>query len=225
MIQLLIFDMAGTAVNEDNLVYKTMQSVLVESGLDISLETVLLHGAGKEKQGAISDIIFELDGLRPKEDRVRKLYFDFKFRLEAAYDLYPLEIFPSVKKIISLSRAQGMKVAFNTGYPKVIAERILEKTKVTIGKDIDLLMTADQVANSRPAPDMINAICERLQIDASKAIKVGDSAIDIEEGKAAGVKYSIGITTGAQSRSMLKAAQPDFIIDDMLELQSIIEQA
>ena len=49
MIKLIIFDMAGTAINEDNLVYKTIQSTLIDHNVDVDLETVLRLGAGKEK--------------------------------------------------------------------------------------------------------------------------------------------------------------------------------
>ena len=46
---MVVFDMAGTTVNEDNLVYKTVQKVINDEGFAIELDQVLLNGAGKEK--------------------------------------------------------------------------------------------------------------------------------------------------------------------------------
>ena len=46
--------------------------------------------------------------------------------------------------------------------------------------------------------------------------------IDIEEGKNAGCKYSIGITTGAQNREELEKADPDFIFDNISELLTVL---
>jgi beta-phosphoglucomutase-like phosphatase (HAD superfamily) len=43
-----IFDMAGTTVNEDNLVYKAVREAINEKGYDFTLEEVLAEGAGKE---------------------------------------------------------------------------------------------------------------------------------------------------------------------------------
>lgn len=47
-IQLAVFDMAGTTVNEDNVVYKTVRDAFAKHGVEVSLETVLRFGAGKE---------------------------------------------------------------------------------------------------------------------------------------------------------------------------------
>ncbi|RUA13561.1 MAG: hypothetical protein DSY83_11095, partial [Flavobacteriia bacterium] len=54
-IKLAVFDMAGTTVNEDNVVYKTVRKALARSGVEVTLETVLEFGAGKEKFKAISE--------------------------------------------------------------------------------------------------------------------------------------------------------------------------
>ena len=56
-IELVVFDMAGTTVNEDNVVYKTVQKVINDEGFSVSLEEVLKHAAGKEKHQAIRDIL------------------------------------------------------------------------------------------------------------------------------------------------------------------------
>ena len=49
MIKLVVFDMAGTTVDEDNVVYKTVRDAINAAGYEFSLEQVLTHGAGKEK--------------------------------------------------------------------------------------------------------------------------------------------------------------------------------
>ena len=53
-IKMVVFDMAGTTVNEDNIVYKALRNAINSvGGFDLSLEEVLEHGAGKEKLEAI----------------------------------------------------------------------------------------------------------------------------------------------------------------------------
>ena len=47
-IELVVFDMAGTVVNENNVVYKTLHRAINQNGCFISLNFVLEHGAGKE---------------------------------------------------------------------------------------------------------------------------------------------------------------------------------
>jgi phosphoglycolate phosphatase-like HAD superfamily hydrolase len=53
---------------------------------------------------------------------------------------------------------------------------------------------------------------------AADVAKVGDSIIDIEEGKNAGCSLTIGITTGAHTFEQLQQAKPDHIINNLLEL-------
>ena len=47
---------------------------------------------------------------------------------------------------------------------------------------------------------------------------VGDSVVDIETGRRAGVA-TCGITHGHASRDALEEAQADWVIDDLAELQ------
>ena len=91
------------------------------------------------------------------------------------------------------------------------------------GVHYDLLVTASDVKNYRPQPDMILYAMDKLNIqDASTIIKVGDSTIDIEEGKNAGCKYNIGVTTGAHTKAQLKEANPNFIFDNIYDLMLIM---
>jgi phosphoglycolate phosphatase-like HAD superfamily hydrolase len=58
--------------------------------------------------------------------------------------------------------------------------------------------------------------------DPKEVVKIGDSKIDIEEGQNAHCLYSIGITTGAQTKAQLAEAKPDQIIDNLNELISFL---
>ena len=53
-------------------------------------------------------------------------------------------------------------------------------------------------------------------------IKVGDSTIDIEEGRNAGCLYNIGVTTGAHTKEELSTASPSYIFDNIYDLKSVI---
>ncbi len=58
--------------------------------------------------------------------------------------------------------------------------------------------------------------------DPRKVAKIGDSAIDIEEGRNAGCGLTFGITTGAQLREQLLLATPNAILSNLSELQNWI---
>ena len=58
--------------------------------------------------------------------------------------------------------------------------------------------------------------------DAEKVLKVGDSAIDIEEGKNANCGITVGVLTGAQNRAQIQEANPTYIIESLNELRVIL---
>ncbi len=57
MIRMVVFDMAGTTINEDNVVYKTLQRAINDHGYHFTLDQVMAAGAGKEKKEAIESIL------------------------------------------------------------------------------------------------------------------------------------------------------------------------
>ncbi len=215
-IQLVVFDMAGTVVNEDNVVYKTLQKAINEKGFDLTLDFVLEHGAGKEKHQAIKDILAQIDsdGIDSKS-----IFENFKLLLNAAYDALKVTSFEGVELVLEQLRARNIKIALNTGYATPVAEKLLQKMNWVRGLHYDALVTADDVVFGRPNPDMIFEAMEVLNIfDPAKVVKAGDSIIDIQEGKNAHCGITVGVTTGAHTRAQLESANPTYVFDSLLEL-------
>jgi phosphonatase-like hydrolase len=216
MTLMVVFDMAGTTVDENNVVYKTLHAAIVNAGIPVSLDDVLLHGAGKEKLQAIKDV---LASQHHETTHAQEIYNYFIVALENAYQ--NLEVTPcsNAETVFALLKKQGIKVVLNTGYNRATATGLLNKLNWIEGEDIDFLVTASDVSNNRPAPDMIDYAIKHFAItDPTTVIKVGDSAIDIEEGKNAGCGQTFGVTTGAQTREQIQVADPTAVVDDLLEI-------
>jgi phosphoglycolate phosphatase len=60
----------------------------------------------------------------------------------------------------------------------------------------------------------------RFQIGRDRTYYIGDTAGDIREARAAGVR-TVAVTWGWHSRERLAATQPDFLVDTPEELLSI----
>ncbi|WP_057940298.1 phosphonatase-like hydrolase [Algoriphagus resistens] len=223
-IKLIVFDMAGTTVNENNVVYKSLQQAINQLGHDFSLDTILLVGGGKEKLQAIRDILKPVySSPEDLEKNTQIAYADFLNILKSAYENLTVDTYKGTLSLFDFLRKHGIKVALNTGYNKMTALSLLEKLGWKAGETFDALVTANDVKNSRPAPDMIYVAMEKCGITNTKEVaKIGDSIVDIEEGKAAGCGLTLGVTTGAQTAEQLNTADPDFIIDSLLELKEII---
>lgn len=221
MIQLVVFDMAGTTVDEQNVVYKTVHRALLRAGMEVSLETVLLHAAGKEKFQAIKDVIEAENAIG--HINALAVFQDFEQLLDEAYaTLTPLPM-PGVETVFARLRARNIRVVLNTGYKNTVARGLLEKLGWEEGLHFNLLITADDVERGRPYPDMILLAMAKFEItDAATVAKIGDSKVDIEEGKSAGCGIYAGITTGAQTAEQLAEAAPTHILNALEELLPLL---
>ncbi len=221
-IILAVFDMAGTVVNENNVVYKTLQKVINSAGYNNSLDFVLEHGAGKEKHQAIKDILKAREG-KNNDSLAASLFVNFKKELKLAYENLEVSSYSDVEALMIDLKNKGLKIALNTGYDTKTAQSLLDKMGWVQGREYDVLVTADDVENGRPNPDMILKAMEYFEImDASKVLKAGDSIIDIEEGKNANCGITVGVTTGAHTRQQLESANPTYVLDQLIELKSIL---
>jgi phosphonatase-like hydrolase len=220
---MVVFDMAGTTVNEDNVVYKTLQQSINKKGYDFSLDQVLEEGAGKEKLEAIKSIlkVYALNNNALADE----IYQDFISLLSEAYENTPVIPQPHALELFKVLKERNIKVVLNTGYNAETAELLIEKLGWKKGIEYDSLISSSDVENNRPDPEMIDLAMDIYGIqDSGEVIKVGDSIIDIEEGQNAGCGLNIGITTGAHTFLQLQTANPDFIINDLLQLIPIIDK-
>jgi phosphonatase-like hydrolase len=221
MIKMVVFDMAGTVVDEGNVVYKTLRKAINEEGYAISLEQVLSEGAGKEKFQAIKDILENQGSYDPTI--TDKAFRNFKMYLTGAYDGMEIKPQPGAEELFHELKKENIYVVLNTGYDMETAQTILNKIRWREGREIDALITATHVVNNRPAPDMIEFAKRKFALTPSdQVVKVGDSAIDIEEGQNAGCYLTIGITTGAQSREQIKESHPDYIVDALADILPLL---
>ena len=70
---------------------------------------------------------------------------------------------------------------------------------------------------------MIRALMARAGIDDPRAVlKIGDTEVDVREGRNAGAGLVVAVTTGAYSRAALEAYSPDRIIDSLRELPELL---
>jgi len=83
---------------------------------------------------------------------------------------------------------------------------------------LDLVIGADQVARSKPDPEMILRILDQLEVDRSQAVMVGDALNDVQMGLNACLKAAIGVLTGFATAEQLQALTP-FVAQDVSELE------
>ena len=77
-----------------------------------------------------------------------------------------------------------------------------------------------ETVRRKPSPDGVLAAMKELRGKRETTLYVGDSEVDVETAKNAGVKCA-GVTWGFRDRGVLEAAGADYIIDRPEELLEI----
>ena len=89
--------------------------------------------------------------------------------------------------------------------------------KLGIDDWFDMVVGADSVTKGKPNPEPVLTVLNALGWDKEDTLVVGDADVDIMMGNAAGCR-SCAVTYGNGSIASLKAAQPDYMIDDFKDL-------
>ncbi|NLP34839.1 MAG: HAD family hydrolase [Clostridiales bacterium] len=93
--------------------------------------------------------------------------------------------------------------------------------KTYFGNLIPVAIGESSDVRRKPAPDSVFNAIKELGSDKQKTIYVGDSDIDVQTAKNAGIPC-IGVTWGFRSREVLRNAGADYLIDTPREIFTII---
>jgi phosphonatase-like hydrolase len=236
-IKMVAFDMAGTTIRDEREVETCFAMACVKVGLKTTVDRILsLQGYAKRE-------VFHLlwsEQLGTQESRLNEIvdesYAVFCEILEDHYlnsEIVPaefaLETFEYLKSI-------DVKIALTTGFYRKVTNIILGKLGWLQGLDetyksishqsiIDISVTPDEVIAGRPDPAMLLRAMNAFGIEnTDEIINIGDTPVDIQFGKNAGVGFTFAVTNGTHSREQLAGLGADALFDNLGELKSFIEK-
>jgi len=219
-IDLVVYDMAGTVVEEGGVVYKTLRRVMVEDGMDVSEEAIHpWHGARKE---SVIEHFAKLDATPEHEieGRVQKISAAFETAIMDAYfgtESKVAHIDKDLMKYLRKMKMAGIKIGFDTGYPADIQNGLVKK--LGFETVVDSYISSYDVPEGRPYPYMIHHLMERTGVmSCARVAKMGDSARDMEEGRNAGCGVVVGVLSGADTAEDLLAAGADIVVPNVTDL-------
>lgn len=225
-IELIVFDIAGTTVKDTGAIALAFQTAMQEFGYQVPLKQINLL-MGYKKTEAIKKMLdlYEAEKARVTDEFINTIHQRFlKLMVEYYQNTKDLHPQPHAEAVFHSLKERNIKVGLNTGFSKEITEVIVERLGWMKNNLVDFVVSSNEVEAGRPHPFMIRDIMQKAQIsDPKKVVKVGDTEVDVNEGKNAGCLYSIGVTTGAFKREELEPYEPSFIIDDLSELIRIVD--
>jgi phosphonatase-like hydrolase len=222
-IELVVFDMAGTTVHDDDSVNRCIRDALRGAGLSLAAAEVNAV-MGLPKPQAIERLVHQHGRGTDLGSRLEAIHHDFVARSIAFYRDDPsVREIPRAGHVFQSLKRAGIRVALDTGFSRPIARVILERLGWAKSGLIDATVCSDEVVRGRPHPDMINALMKLLEVeDPRRVAKVGDTPADLEEGTRAGCGLVIGVTRGTHSRAELARHAHTHLIETVADLPALL---
>jgi phosphonatase-like hydrolase len=219
-IRLASLDMAGTTIDEGGAVYAVLRDAVERAtGAEVP-DDLLSRWVGTDKREAIVGI---LTGMGQDLAQTDAIFTTFSDDLAQAYAADPPVLLPGVRETVAQLRASGVKVALQTGYRREVADGLLEAVGWRVGQDVDALVTAEDVAASRPAPYLVFRTMEATGIvDVREVLVAGDTVNDVTAGTRAGARFVVGVLTGAHTEAELGAARHTHLVPSLVDVPSLI---
>ncbi|MDO1448978.1 phosphonatase-like hydrolase [Rhodocytophaga aerolata] len=225
-IQLVVFDMAGTTVKDNDNVHAALQKAFAMEGISVSRNEAN-DVMGYPKPVAIYELLKLRGHANPEEAFIQQVFRNFQNEMVNYYQHAPeVREIEGVSQLFDVLRKNRIKVAIDTGFDRRIADTILKRLGWQEKGLLDVSITSDEVARGRPYPDMIFRAMELTGVtDAKQVAKVGDTASDLQQGTAAGCRFVVGVTTGAFTKEALVKEPHTHIISQLSELLPLMNIA
>lgn len=125
------------------------------------------------------------------------------------------ELYPGVARLLLQLRQQALLLGVVTTKVRRRVEQILERTSLQTA--FDVIIGSDMVEHPKPHPASLQLALNRLEIEASSALYVGDSWVDGQAAHAAGVPFA-AVLTGTTPRHDLESYSPLCVLDRVTDL-------
>jgi pyrophosphatase PpaX len=213
MIECVLFDLDGTIVDTNELIIGSFMYALKDNGLaPLTREEIIPHmGTTLQQQMRVFSGLEDVSGALEKSYR--------SYSNEHHDEL--VRPFPHVNETMEELSRRGIKLGIVTTKIRPTTIKALEMFDLL--KYMDTIVTVNDVTEPKPHPEPVLTAVRNLGVDPRRTLMVGDSTVDIQSAKAAGV-YAVGVSWSLKGEVTLRKYDPDYIIHNMKEVMDIVEQ-
>ena len=212
--RLVVFDLAGTTLQDDGSVAAIFQRVLAEQGLTSTQEDIAqVRGASKREA---------FRRLTGDPEQAKGLFEAFVASIHRHFAATPPREVPGAAATFAWLRDQGIQVALNTGFERELVAALLEALGWERGS-FAAIVCGDDVEAGRPSPAMILEAMRRAGVlDPAAVMAVGDTVLDLQAGTAACAGWVVGVTSGAHSHERLMQAPHTHLIGTVVDIRALL---
>lgn len=215
----VLFDIDGTLLDTNDLHVAAWRRAFEEHGYKIATDRIQRE-IGKGGDKLVPAILGDEQDQREGE-ALRELQPEIFKALARAQKA---RVFPGAAELLAAVRRRGLKVVLATSSRAAHVKVLKEASGFDLKGACDALVTADEAAESKPAPDLVVAAVNKLGMTPAQCAMVGDTLYDMEAAKHAGV-IGLGVLTGYQPRRMLVRSGARAVWPSVKELHAELPEA
>jgi len=222
-ISLVIFDIAGTLIEDHGEVVDAFQIALRDNGIIVSQED-LIERKGASKREVIRHFIEEQFGpIAEHTAEADRTYAGFQRLLRNLYIEKGIKPIAGAVETFEVLHKRGIKLATTTGFDREVSNLILEATEWEELLPVNISST--EVLAGRPAPFMIFHAMELSGVQrVQEVVNVGDTPLDLQAGANAGARGVVGVLSGMHARERLLGEPHTHLINSVADLPEVVTE-
>ncbi|MGH9843358.1 MAG: HAD family hydrolase [Blastocatellia bacterium] len=217
--QCLLFDLDGTLVDSRADLINSVNWTLEELGRRPLPDSRVMSFIGEGARLLVERALRATQDREPETSDVDRALKTFR-RHYREHLLDQTRVYPEVEETLGLLGRLPKVVVTNKPYEFTIA--LLEG--IGLLHHFQMILGGDSLPERKPSPMMLLEAARRCDVRVSNCLMVGDSWVDVEAGRSAGMK-TCGYVPGFRGRTELAGAGADYLIERFSELRMLIECA
>jgi phosphoglycolate phosphatase len=210
----VLFDLDGTLVETRKDIATGINLSLGDRGLPVlPVDSVARH-VGNGARVLAARCLEEAGVASPTQEEIESLHDAFRAHY-LAHLLDTTFVYPGVPGVCEGIARSGGRMAIVTNKPIEAAKRIL--IGLGLSSYFPVVLGGDSLPQRKPDPAPLLRAIDSLGMDLGRALMVGDSQIDIDAARAAGIPVA-AVAWGFTSRAELATASPDLLAEDAAAL-------
>lgn len=210
----ILFDLDGTLVNTTELIIKSFEYTL-KNNLDIEPSRYeITQYFGLPLRESLEKFI--PTGVSQDVDELVEYYRDYNGK----YHDELIKPYPFIEETLQSLQQQDIKIAVVTSKKQPMAKRGLKC--FNLDQYVEGIIGHDECIEHKPSAEPMLRGAEILKLRPEECLCVGDSPFDLQSGHGAGCRSVAVAWTTVEWQKMLREGQPNFIINKMSDLLTIV---
>jgi HAD superfamily hydrolase (TIGR01509 family) len=214
-----IFDLDGVLIDSNPVHVDAWGQVLRRAGFRVAPDRLLVEmGKGGDK------LIPALLGDEVETTRGEELRADEAEAYATLARTNGLQVSPGAQQLVAELRRRGLRLALASSSDRKQLEIAERASGVEWGALMDVVVCASDVAETKPAPDLVRRALEKLRLSPAQCAMLGDTPWDARAALPAGV-VAIGVTRGGNRAETLLGAGARIVYADPADLLARLDEA